>query len=135
MADISVTAANVARVDGVTQDVTAGATITAGQLVYKDTSDSNEHKPIDADVEASAVIAGVALNGAADGQPVRILTTGNLNPGGTAVVGEVYCASTNSGGIAAYGDLATGDYVSVLGIATTASNIKIAINNSGIVKP
>jgi hypothetical protein len=50
-------------------------------------------------------------------------------------VGQVYVASTNAGGIAPYADLGSGDYVTILGVATTATNLKLSINQSGIAKP
>lgn len=142
MADLSITAANVvAASDASLLQVTAGETITAGQPVYKDTADNNEYKLCDHEAQASAVVAGVALNGASDGQPMRIITTGNLNPGATVTVGEIYCASGSvgtgnaAGGICPEGDLASGDFVTVLGIGTTTSNIAIDIQVSGVAVP
>lgn len=136
MADITVTAANVLKAAGGTViGVTAGGTVTAGQLVYKDTADSDEYKAADADAQATAALAGIALNGGADGQPIDVLTSGNINPGGTVTVGEVYCVSTTAGGIAPHSDLLTGDFVSILGIGTTTSNIKVDISVSGVAKP
>jgi hypothetical protein len=38
--------------------------------------------------------------------------------------------SATAGGIAPEADLGTGEYVSVLGIATAADNLKMGINNS-----
>ena len=134
MADLVVTAANVVAGTGATTKTgTAGATITAGQLVYLDSADS-KYKLIDADAAATADIAGVALNGASNTQPISILTAGALNPGATVAVGTVYCGAVTPGGIAPVADLIAGDYISVLGIGTTASNILVAINNSQIAK-
>lgn len=137
MANITITAANVAPATGYGfKDGTAGATITAGQTVYQDAADSNHFKLADADATAAtATVVGIALNGASDGQPVRVQTTGNINPGGTVVVGKVYVQSGDAGGIAPIDDLATGDRTTVLGIGTTVSNIKLSINNSGALVP
>lgn len=136
MADLTVTAASVAQGTGARLERhTAGATITAGQLVYKDTSDSNKAKLADADTAAASVILGVALNGASSGQPVTVQVAGDYNPGATATVGQVYVASTTAGGIAPYADLLTGDFVSIFGVATTASNISLSIKNSSTAKP
>ena len=135
MADISVTAANVIAASGsTTKQVTFGATVTAGQPVYKDTADSNEYKPTDADAEASALVEGIALCGGADGQPGVIITAGNLNAGATLVVGQTYVVSATAGGIAPISDLLSGDYVSVLGVASTASNLELSIFASGTAK-
>lgn len=131
MADLTITAANVIAASGATINWgTAGATITAGQAVYKDSADNNDYKLCDADAAGTANCDGIALCGASDGQPIAVITQGNLNPGATVAVGTVYAVSTTAGGIAPEGDLASGDYVTTLGIGTTASNIKIDINNS-----
>ena len=77
--DLSITAANVAPSSGAQYaDGTAGATITAGQAVYLDTS-ANTYKLADCDATAAtAVIAGIALNGASSGQPIKIQTAGTI---------------------------------------------------------
>jgi hypothetical protein len=41
----------------------------------------------------------------------------------------------NAGGIAPYADLATGDFVTILGVATTVTNLKIGILYSATAKP
>ena len=69
MADLTITAANVALESGTQATGTAGATITQGQPLYKDSTDSNHLKPTDADVAASAACVGIALSAASDGQP------------------------------------------------------------------
>lgn len=130
MSDLSITAANVAAgTAAVTVDGTAGATITAGQCVYLDSTTST-YKLCDADSATAAVRApaGVSLNGASSGQPIKIQTGGNINPGATVVVGQIYVPSATAGGIAPVTDLTTGWYTSILGVATTTSNIKLAIN-------
>ena len=115
----------------------AGASITAGQLLYEDTSDSNKLKLADANGAALLrSIKGVSLHGATSGQPITYQFGGNYNPGATVTVGIVYVlASDTAGGVAPISDLTSNDYVSILGIATTASNIRIQINNTGVVKP
>lgn len=137
MADLSVTAGNVAASASATVVVrTAGGTITAGQPVYEDSSDSFHCKPAQADTSAKANAIGIALNGAADGQPVSVCTAGDINVGATLTVGEVYVVSdAAAGGIAPVGDLASDDYVSVLGVASTASNLKLKLNVSGAQVP
>ena len=74
MADITVTAGNVDPGNNATIiGVTAGVTITAGQVVYKDTTDGNKYKLADADVLATAAARGISLNGAANNQPIDII--------------------------------------------------------------
>jgi hypothetical protein len=140
MADITVTAANVAMIagtspTGVKEDVTAGATITAGMAVYKDTSDADKYKPCDADVKATASWDGIATNSASDGQPLRIQKEGTINLGATLVLGKTYCVSTTGGGIAPDADIASGDFKSVIGVAITTANLKIGKINSGVAVP
>jgi hypothetical protein len=114
---------------------TAGGTVTAGQPVYADTTASNKLKACDADVLESSKVIGIAMHGASDGQPLQYCYGGNLTFNSAFTVGEVYVASTTAGGIAPYADLASGDFVTILGVATTATNLKIGILYSGIAKP
>lgn len=136
--DISVTAGNVVAYTSPTPSYTdgnAGETITAGQVVYLKTSD-NEFYKADCDATAAtAVVHGIALNGASDGQPIRIQKSGDINPGGTVVVGKIYVLSGTAGGIAPVDDLAQGDRVSILGVGVTSSKITLKITNSGVQVP
>lgn len=136
MSDLSVTAGSVAPVSGATIDYTrkAGATLTAGQLVYLDTADVNKAKLADADAVATALCHGITLNGASSGQPVAILTSGGVNPGATVVVGGRYHVSATAGGITADA-VASGDFPTIVGIGTTSSNIKFAIIVGGVAVP
>lgn len=136
MTDISITAADVIPSNGArTIEGVSGGTITAGQVVYLDTA-TNTYKLADADdTAAKAVVAGIALNAASAGQPVTIQVQGTIDPGGTVVVGEIYVLSGNAGGIAPEGDLASGDYVSIIGVGTTAALISLFIKNSGVQVP
>ncbi len=136
MADYSVTAASVVKTSNTAiSEGIAGGTITAGQAVYMDSTDSSKLKGCDADVQASSVAVGVALHGAANGQPLKYATSGNLTFNSAFAVGDIVCVSTTAGGLAPYADLASGDFVTVVGIATTATNLKIDINASEVAKP
>lgn len=136
MADVSVTAANVVAVAGSNIiDGTLGATITAGQSLYYDTT-AGTYKLADANASAATgSLDGIALTGGSSGQPVKILTDGNYNPGGTVVVGTIYVLSATAGAICPAADLASGHYVNVLGVGTTASNIKVTRCKSGVAVP
>lgn len=138
MADLSITAGNVLAADGAVSkaEFVAGAAITAGQAVYIDAAASSVAKLAQADgTSAEATLKGIALNGAAVGQPVMIATSGSLDVGATLVVGMVYCVSTAAGGICPYADLGSSHYVSIVGVATAADALKLAIVNSGAEKP
>lgn len=135
MADISITPSGVTQVSGGTYDGIAGATITAGQVVYLDATDANKLKLAVSDVianVATASIRGVALHASLAGQPLRIATSGVMNIGATVVLGGVYVLSVNAGGIAPVADLASTKVVSLLGIANTVGQLTLNIINSGI---
>lgn len=133
MADLSITAANVvAGANARTESGVAGATITAGQVVYYDAVASN-YKLADCD---SATVAarsprGIALNGAAAGQPLSVLTKGPVTIGASLSGGVAYYLSGNAGGIAPVADLGSGDYPTILGIATSASVLDVLVHESG----
>jgi hypothetical protein len=137
MADLSITAGNVLKTSGSVTNGIAGATITAGQSVYLDTT-TNKWKLAQCDgtaAEAGSGGIGVALNGASDGQPLQVLTAGPYNPGATVTVGQTYVVPRTAGNIAPISDLASTDRVTLLGVATTASELTLAPNVSGVVKP
>ena len=134
MADLSVTAASVATTSTQYRDVVAGATITAGQTIYLDSTDSDKAKLADANgSSATAVLVGIALHGASSGQPLRIQTGGTITIGATTIKGTVYILSATAGGIAPHSDLANGWYRVIVGVATdTAGTIKMGILVSGV---
>lgn len=136
MSDLSITAASVVAGDGATiARGTAGASLTAGQALYLDAA-SNKMKLADANGAAALrIVRGIALHAAADGQPISYITEGPLNIGATLTVGEIYVLSATAGGVAPKGDLATGHGVSIVGVATSASNLAVNINNSGATVP
>lgn len=133
MADLTITAGDVVPSSTAsTLHGTAGATITAGQAVYLDTT-TNTYKLCDADVAASAVCAGIALNGASSGQPITILTDGQITIGATVTRGTAYYVSLTAGGICPVADISTGDYVSLIGIADSTTTILVKRINTGVV--
>lgn len=137
MADIIVTAANVQPGAGavINRSYNFGAAVLAGQSVYLDT-DTNTWKLCDADASAAAAaLGGIAMHGGANGQPAAVLTGGRYTVGGTVAVGEIYVGSGNPGGIAPKADLATADWVSILGIGVSATQIAVQIQVSGVQVP
>lgn len=134
MADLSITAGSVLAGGGSTKRAgTAGATITAGQVVYLDTSDGR-YKLADADSGTAAVRSpfGIALNGASAGQPLTVCTRGAVTIGATVTAGTTYYLSPNPGGIAPLADLLSGDYPTIVGIATSTSVIDVQFIESGV---
>lgn len=133
MADLTVTAANVVKGTPEPTLITgiAGEAVTAGQPGYLD-STTGKYMRAQSDSAVKAAAKGVFLNNAALDQPCDLVAAGNYNPGATVVIGETYYVSGTVGGIQPSGDVAAAEFVTVLGIGTTASNIKVSINASGI---
>lgn len=136
MSDVAITAASVQPGSNAQfGDGTAGATITAGQPLYRDTSTTPiTMKVADANLSLlAATVEGIALHGASSGQPIRWQSKNDITIGGTLVQGTVYVLSNTAGGICPATDLASGWYRTILGVAKTTSVLKLAIENSGIV--
>jgi hypothetical protein len=133
MADKTPTPASVLAASGATlREGTAGVTITAGDLLYADADDSGSLKLADADALATANCVGIAVNGGADGQPIKYCTAGNINPGFATVVGTIYYVSTTAGLWADISsDLTSGDFVTIIGVGTATNNVAVKINVSG----
>lgn len=133
MADLTITAANVVKgANSRIEQGTAGAAITAGQVVYKD--DAGKYQLADNDSATAEAKAprGIALNGAAANQPLAILRHGDLTIGATLVAGTTYCLSSTAGGICPQADVASGDDVVVMGVAKTAAVLAVSIQIPGV---
>lgn len=137
MADLSLTPGSVVSADGSAylQTFTAGAAITAGQLVYVDAADGTVKLAYATSTAAIAAIKGIAVDDAASGQPCIVKNAGDIDLGVTLTVGVIYILSANAGAIAPSTDLASSSYLSILGVATAADNLKLNIFNSGAEKP
>ena len=113
-----------------------GSTNSAGQAAYFDVADSKYKL---ADSNASSAIAaavGVFVTPGVDAGYGYVATGGSvILVGTTMVVGTVYCVGATAGSIVPISDLTTGDYVTILGTASTATQLDLAIKASGIVKP
>lgn len=134
MADVTITAASVlASAQARKHKGTAGATITQGQALYYDSS-TNTLKLADADSSATtANCVGIALTAGASGQDVIYTDFDpDFTPGGTlslsaAADTAVYVLSGTAGAIAPMDDMAAGDYPVIIGVATSASKMKLSI--------
>lgn len=132
MADLTVTASSV-KSDSAA-DVgsgIAGVAITAGQ-VLRYNSTTGKYVLADADTATEAVSVGIALNSAAADQPVSFQRAGVIAIGATVAVGTVYVVSATAGGIAPVSDLVSGDYVTLLGVASAAGKLSMNIFVSGV---
>lgn len=134
MADLTITAANVVAGSGATKvNGTAGATVTAGQVVYKD-STTDTFKLADCNSATAAVRSpyGIALHASLANQPLTVLTAGPVTIGATMTAGVAYYLSGTAGGIAPVADLTTGDYPVILGIATSTTVLNVDIQEAGV---
>lgn len=133
-ADLSITAASVVKgSNGVVERGTAGATVTAGQVVYYDSA-AGTWKLAD---DNSATVAarsprGIALHAASTGQPLTIHKGGDITIGATLTAGVAYYLSDTPGGICPVADLATGEYPTIVGIARSASVLRVQFLESGV---
>lgn len=128
MANLNITAANVLPSDNaIIEHGVAGVAIAAGDVLYRDTSDSNKLKLADAN-DASAIVRavrGIAVNSAAAGQRVSYVTEDSALTLGTGLVaiGDGLILSATPGKIAPEADLASGMYRTNLGIAVSTAAI------------
>lgn len=122
MASLTITAANVVKSStGRSTQGIAGVAITAGQCLYKDTTDSNKMKLFDANGTAPAnVFAGIALHAASANQPILYVTEDpEFTTGATDITlgaGAVYAASTPGAMTQTIGDLVDGSKIVVVGV-------------------
>lgn len=113
---------------------TAGVAVTAGQVCYVDTA-AKQMKLADAnDTTLTATVKGIAMHAASPGQPLALQSGGELTLGAGAamVVGELYVLSANPGMLAPVADLAAGHYTVLLGVATSATSLRLQVLNSGV---
>jgi hypothetical protein len=129
MPDLTITPANVVPgANAKTASGTAGATITAGQAVYLDTTDM-KLKLADANgTAAQARVVGIALHGASNNQPLTyVYDDDDYTPGATVANGTLYVLSANPGMIAPAADLAAGWRPALLFIAKSATKAVMRI--------
>jgi hypothetical protein len=134
MADLTITAASVLPGTGAKiVEGTAGASVTAGQVVYLDSS-ANSYKLADCNSATAAVRspAGIALHAASTGQPLAVATAGAVTIGATLTAGVAYYLSGTPGGIRPVADNTTGDYPVILGIATSTTVLNVKIQEAGV---
>jgi hypothetical protein len=134
MVDLVITPANVLSGTGATvEQGVAGATITAGQAVYKSSTtgqyllaDSNS-----ATAEARQA-RGIALHASLAGQPLRIHKAGAITVGATMVAGVAYYLSDTPGGICPVADVGSGEFVCQLGLSTSTTVLTVDIQFPGV---
>ncbi len=138
MADYSVTAASVLpSTSARLLQVTAGAAITIGQSVYLDTA-TNTYKAADANGASPLfTFAGIAVSqAAAAGQPLLICQSDpSFTPGFTIAAGATVILSATPGGLAPIADLASGWYLTVVGVGIGSNKINFSPVATGVATP
>lgn len=128
MTDLSITATSVVKGgNALVDNGYAAATITAGQVVYKDATGKYDLADTDSATALVRKPVGIALNGASAGQPIAVQRSGDITIGATLTPGVFYYLSGTPGGICPVADVAAGDHPAVIGAATSASVLSINI--------
>jgi hypothetical protein len=84
---------------------------------------------------ATRNVVGIALNGGSDGQPIKYATSDPaLVLGATLVVGQDYMLSDTPGAVAPVSDAVSGDYVTVLGVAISTTELNFNPTAAGAAK-
>lgn len=144
MADLVITAASVlASAQASKAQGIAGAAITAGQPIYRDTADLDAYnrgkvKLADANGASAAVqtCEGIALHAAASGQPIEYATLDpDFTHGLTGVLpGDCVILSSGAGALCLVADLASGHRLNVVLAVTSATKGVLKITTAGAVK-
>ena len=134
MADLSITAANcVPGSDARIEYGIAGETIAAGKAIYLAAA-TNKWMMADANsgtAEARDAKA-IALTGWYTNQPGADQGSGGLTLGATMTAGTVYYLSDTPGGICPVADIGAGEYVEVIGVATSTTVMSLILAYSGV---
>jgi hypothetical protein len=101
--------------------------------VYLETDGKYDYADANASATTAAVI-GITLNGAADGQPLIILTEGDLENGSGMTTGVHYVLADTAGTgvLMPVADQAASDWVTYIGTAISATVLRVKINVTGI---
>jgi hypothetical protein len=133
LTDLSITAANV--VPGANARMEqgfAGETITAGMAVYKASTGLWMKADSNSATALARAATGIAMCGSSLNQPITVQKSGVLNLGATLTAGIAYYLSDTAGGICPVADVGSGEYVCLIGVATSAALLQIGFNYSAV---
>jgi len=134
MADLTVVAADVvADYQAKIKTAVAGEAISAGEALYVKAADDELYLAKHDGTEAEAEAVGIAVADAADAATVTYISEGELALGAVLTKGVVYGLSATYGAVAPITDTGSADYVTVLGVAKSASTLEVKIIVSGAV--
>lgn len=142
MAEHTPVAASVAvYANSVIEEAVSGEALTAGDVVYRDSSDSNRAKKAQCDgTAAQAAAYGVVLSTAPGaGQKVLVMTTGEITMGSAvySASGLLLVVGATAGKTMTVNDAAftTGAYLTIVGWSTGTTRAYIAPRSSGLQIP
>lgn len=133
MPDLTITAASVLFTSGTKVTGVAGASVTAGQGLYLDSTTSTLKLAQSDGTAAEGDAVGIALHAAGSGQPLVYAATGSvINIGATTAKTTTYMVSAAAGGVAPQADLVSTNRIVRLGYATaTDGTFVVDIKNTG----
>jgi len=132
MADLVVVVEDVLASTGAATDTgVAGQDLLSGQAVYLDSATGTIKKAVDTSAAAAAAI-GITLHAAYADQPIAYIKAGGITLGCATAVGAVYGVTDTAGGISLISERAAGDYITILGIGSSITEIVLRINASGV---
>lgn len=113
-----------------------GATIAAGSTIYYDTT-AVEYLLADCDNTVTTAAAhGIAITPGVDGGYGLLATGGSIILVGTTMaVGTTYIVSDTPGGIKPMADAASGDWVTILGTASTTTQLDLSVKATSVQVP
>jgi hypothetical protein len=136
MADLVLTAANVKATNAQTKieyGRVAAAAVAAGDVVCIDSTGKAALADTDSATALIRTPRGIALNSAAADQHVAIAYAGSVTLGAVLTKGTIYALSDVAGKIRPVADNGAGDYVNILGVAASTTELVMNVNASGIV--
>lgn len=110
-----------------------GEALSAGRALYYSSSDGRYYRT-EADATGKDVIAGVAANSGATGQPIVIQTRGDLEAGFATDAGQVYVIGNTPGIIIPAASQSSSTKLSVVGYGLGSGKIRLDLNATRIVK-
>jgi hypothetical protein len=136
MADLSITAASVKiHADGTSttlDKIKLGEAATQGQGLYLNSGDSKYYKA-KADSSGTATVAYIAMMpGSTNEYIYAAKSDAIIDIGATLSDGTTYVVSAGTaGGIAPFSDLTSGQYKSIVGVATDTDRLQLKFINTG----
>ena len=110
---------------------TLAETVAQGQPVYFDAT-SNGYKQASGNSEDESKAKGVTLTKGDNGDQVLIVTSGGMDIGAALTEGEWYGVSDTSGAIRPIGELGSGKWETLLGVAVASDHLDVHVIHAPI---